>query len=181
MVSSKIIKGCIKNDRKCQKDLYATCAPYVYTIAKSYIRDEQYVRDALQESFSSIYGSLKNFDEAKGSLKSWIAKITTYRCIDFLKKNNKIKFDTNLEVVDYFSEDDFNYLNQLTRADIESLLHLMPQGYRTAFMLVAIDDYKHKEVGELLEITAETSRSQYHRALKWVKKNMSITKKKREL
>ncbi|MBK9582218.1 MAG: sigma-70 region 4 domain-containing protein [Saprospiraceae bacterium] len=36
----------------------------------------------------------------------------------------------------------------------------MPVGYKTIFLLSVIDEYSHKEIGELLGITPETSRSQ---------------------
>lgn len=77
--------------------------------------------------------------------------------------------------MDHLSKDDFAHLDQLSKADIVLLLEDMPQGYKTIFLLHAIDDFSHKEIAELLEISPETSRSQYHRALKWIKKNTLIT------
>lgn len=129
----------------------------------------------MQDAFVSIYESIQNFDESKGTFKSWIAKIATYRSIDFLKKNNKININQELEAIENISEDDFKHLDSLTKEDIESLLKEMPTGYRTIFLLSAIDGFSNKEIGKLLNISPETSRSQYHRALKWIKKNLSLT------
>lgn len=175
MISSKTIQGCIKNDRLCQKQLYQDCAPYVYAIVKSYVVDEGYIKDVMQDAFASIFSSIHNYDQNKGSFKSWVSRIVTFRAIDFLKINNKVKFNTELEVLDRFSEDSFRHLDSLTKDDIDNLLSDMPEGYKTIFMLSVIDEYTHKEIGGLLAISPETSRSQLHRAMKWLKNNINFT------
>jgi RNA polymerase sigma-70 factor (ECF subfamily) len=40
----------------------------------------------------------------------------------------------------------------------------LPDGYRTIFNLYVIEEYSHKEIAELLEITPSASRSQLSRA-----------------
>ena len=175
MIDKKIIKACIKGDRVAHKQLYQSCAPYIYTVVRSYVKDEVFIKDVMQDAFASIFLSIHQYDASKGSFKSWVAKISTYRSIDFLRKHQRIEINYELEVVDYLSEDDFAHLDQLSKRDIETLLEEMPQGYKTIFLLHAIDDFSHKEIGKLLDISPETSRSQYHRSLKWIKKNTLIT------
>ena len=175
MTDKDLVKGCIKQDRRSQKALYQSYAPYAYSVAKSYIKDTNLIQDIMQESFTSIFKSIDKFDSSKGNLKSWIAKIVTYRAIDFLKLYKKISIDHALNVVDDIVEEDFAYLDNYTKGDIEALLKHMPSGYRTIFLLSAIDEYSHVEIGEMLDITATTSRSQYHRSLKWIKKHISLT------
>ncbi|MBK8371303.1 MAG: sigma-70 family RNA polymerase sigma factor [Saprospiraceae bacterium] len=38
-----------------------------------------------------------------------------------------------------------------------------------------MEEYSHKEIGEMLSITQETSRSQLFRAIKWIKNNILNT------
>ena len=45
---------------------------------------------------------------------------------------------------------------------MECLLQ-MPIGFRTVINLYAIEGFNHKEIGEMLEISESTSRSQYIR------------------
>lgn len=177
MVSQQIIKQCIGNDRQAQASLYNTCAPYVYTVVKSYISDEDYIKDTMQESFAGVFKSLDKYDEQRGKFKSWIAQITIRKCIDHLKSNKKIVFSSPLEVVESFSDNDFEYLDQLSKNDISHLLRDMPSGYKTIFMLSIIDEYPHTEIAIMLDISKETSRSQLHRALKWIKNNIFQTAK----
>lgn len=172
MVSSRIINLCIKNDRVAQGELYTSCAPYIYTIVKSYISDDEFVKDIMQESFASIFTSVKRFDSSKGHFKAWIAQITIRKCLDFLKTNHKITLSTNLEVIESFSYQDFNHLDQLSKKEIIDMLAKMPSGYKNIFLLSVIDEYPHTEIAKMMNISPETSRSQLHRAMKWIKNNI---------
>ena len=42
----------------------------------------------------------------------------------------------------------------------------LPEGYRVVFSLYMFEGYDHKEIGEILEITEATSKSQFSRARK---------------
>jgi len=50
------------------------------------------------------------------------------------------------------------------RIDFESAIEQLPAGARHVFVLHDIEGYTHEEIGELLEVTAGTSKSQLHRA-----------------
>ena len=172
MVSLDVINNCIARDKLAQRQLYEACAPYIYTIIKSYIGDKSYRKDAMQEALAHIFASLENYDVNKGQFKNWISRITANRCATLLKRT--INFNLRLEetITPDLGEDTFAYLDQLSKTEIEQLLGDMPKGYRTIFLLSVIEDYSHKEIGELLNITPETSRSQLFRAIKWIKKNI---------
>ncbi|MEM9547072.1 MAG: sigma-70 family RNA polymerase sigma factor [Bacteroidota bacterium] len=172
MIPDKIIEKCKKGDRPSQGMLYNTCAPYVFTVVKSYVKDEDYVKDIMQEAFAAIFKSIDSYDSKKGSFKPWIAQITIRKCINHLKYFEKFRICSDLEVVDTFSDEDFSHLDELSVNDISVLLHEMPSGYKTIFMLSVIDEYPHTEIAKLLDISPETSRSQLHRAMKWIKKNI---------
>lgn len=70
-------------------------------------------------------------------------------------------------------ESDFETrINEISKEEMKLLLHQMPDGYRQIFMMVIVDEYSHKEVSEILEISIDTSRSQLSRAKRWIKKNI---------
>ena len=50
------------------------------------------------------------------------------------------------------------------RVDMEAAIEQLPQGARDVFVLHDVEGYTHEEIGELLEVTAGTSKSQLHRA-----------------
>lgn len=152
--------------------MYKSCAPYIFTIIKNYFSYEDDRKDALQEVFAQIFLSIHQFDDIKGSFKSWASRLTVYQCIALLRKKNKLQINYSLEVVDNVGENALDSLEKLSVNDLENMLKYMPDGYRTIFLLSVIDEYSHKEIGDMLGITAETSRSQLFRAIKWIKNNI---------
>jgi len=48
--------------------------------------------------------------------------------------------------------------------DFESAIERLPEGARQVFVLHDVEGYKHKEIGEMLGVTAGTSKAQLHRA-----------------
>ena len=47
---------------------------------------------------------------------------------------------------------------------IRKALFELPDGYRVVFSLYMLEGYDHKEIGDILEISEATSKSQYSRA-----------------
>jgi RNA polymerase sigma-70 factor (ECF subfamily) len=52
----------------------------------------------------------------------------------------------------------------LEAEDLMKIIEKLPKGYQVVFSLFAIEGYSHKEIGELLNISEDTSKSQYFRA-----------------
>ena len=175
MIDTIYINQCKNGDASSYKKLYELTSSYVYAIIKTYIRDEEYRKDIMQETYAALFTSIGTFDENKGEFKSWMAKITVYNCISFLRKNSKMKFDYSLSLVEEIDDNDYVKLHELSKNEINELLINMPLGYKTIFLLSVIDEYTHKEIAELLNITTETSRSQLMRGIQWIKKNISLT------
>lgn len=172
MIDQNTIKKCIKGDQQAYSLLYKSCAPYVFSIVKNYFTPDDDRKDAMQEVFAQIFLSLQNFDPERGSFKSWMSKISVYQCIAILRKKDKIQIQYSMEVVDEENYDYIDSLEKLSVQDLEKMLIKMPSGYRAIFLLSVIDEYSHKEISELLGISAETSRSQLFRAIKWIKSNI---------
>jgi len=173
VVESTVIKAAIKREQGAFKSIYESCAPYAYAIVRRYISNTNDHKDILQEAFARIFLSLQTFDASKGDFKPWLRRIIINQCMQHLRKNQKRAVIVPLNHTNEAPNEDLEeQLTKLSKSDIEQLLTQMPEGYRQIFMLVAIDDYTHKEVGELLDISPETSRSQFSRARKWLKKHL---------
>jgi RNA polymerase sigma-70 factor (ECF subfamily) len=55
-------------------------------------------------------------------------------------------------------------LEKLKMEDLLKMVSELSTGYRTVFNLYAIEGYSHKEIGEMLNISEGTSKSQLSRA-----------------
>lgn len=173
MVGSDIINRCIKQDQQGYRLLYEACIPYVYSIVRSYVNDDFYQKDIIQETYAKVFKSLDQFDATQGEFKYWLRKITVNFCLMHLRK---IKNFTPIVPIDKYDEQipdsNYGFEHELSREDINQLLEKMPLGYKTIFMLIAIDGYSHEEVSAELNISGGTSRSQYLRAKNYIKEHI---------
>jgi RNA polymerase sigma-70 factor (ECF subfamily) len=57
--------------------------------------------------------------------------------------------------------------------DVEVAIQQLPRGARDVFVLHDVEGYTHEEIGEMLEVTAGTSKSQLHRARMALRQHLS--------
>lgn len=165
-IEDELVKGCLVNDRKSQKMLFDRYKDAMYTLAFRILRDEDMACDALQEGFIKVFGSLKKF-EGKSTLGAWIKTIMVRSTLRLVDK----RFDT----IDYEKE----YANELIEWDenltgelLDKAIASLSAGYRSVFVLIEVEGYTHKEVGETLGISVGTSKSQLSRAKKLLQEKL---------
>lgn len=173
MVDSTLIHAIKQRDQRAFKVLYESCIRYVYAIVRRYVADESDHQDVIQEIFARLFLSIDSFDENKGEFKFWLRRITINQCIKHYHRHKDSAQVDPLETAANLQSDTREKASTLSEEDILLFLAGMPEGYKQVFMLVVMDEYSHREVGEMLNISAETSRSQLHRAKKWIRENRS--------
>jgi RNA polymerase sigma-70 factor (ECF subfamily) len=162
----KLIKKAQTQDRVAQYQLYQKFAPKMLGVSRYYIKDMHYAEDVLQKAFCKAFLNLKKY-EFKGSFEGWLRRIVVTSSIDFLRQKKNLMIQT----------DDFSYYetaeNPLDEVQdtshIEKAIDKLPAGYKTVFCLYVLEDYKHKEIAEVLNIDIGTSKSQLYKARKMLK------------
>jgi RNA polymerase sigma-70 factor (ECF subfamily) len=160
-----------KGDQQAFKKMYELCISYVYSIVNRYVSNESDYKDVIQEIFARVFTGIKSYDPKKGEFKYWLRRLVINQCMTHYRKHKK---PATFISMDDINEIEMGYETQsfeLKREDIEKQLDEMPEGYKQVFMMVVLDDYSHKEVAEILDVTPETSRSQLFRAKKWLRGN----------
>ena len=65
--------------------------------------------------------------------------------------------------------------------ELMTLISSLPDGYRTVFNLNVIEGYTHKEIGDMLGISENTSKSQLSRARTSLQKKLKALKDKEQI
>ncbi|MEY4538364.1 MAG: hypothetical protein RLZZ306_121, partial [Bacteroidota bacterium] len=60
----------------------------------------------------------------------------------------------------------------LSNEELLTLINQLPDGYRMVFNLYVIDGYSHSEIGEMLGVSENTSKSQLSRAKELLRKQL---------
>jgi RNA polymerase sigma-70 factor (ECF subfamily) len=119
--------------------------------------------DFLQEGFIKVFTNLRSFRN-EGSLEGWIRRTIVNTAINLIKKNSKFLKDTDVEKADLLPQNEAGAFDHLYVEELLELISTLPVGYRMVFNLNVIEGYTHKEIGELLDISENTSKSQLSRA-----------------
>ena len=174
LTEQKLIKLCLKKNRKAQKELYDKHGPTMKMVCLRYLYDKSSAEDALNKAFLKVFTKLKTYKNA-GSFEGWIRKVVVNECLDINRQTKKtIRIDEDSNRHD-FSTLPIAEQNHNT-AYILRVVNQLPDGYRTVFNMVEIDGFSHKEVAQKLEITESASRSQLTKAKKILRKKLEVFK-----
>jgi len=162
----QLIEGCRKNKRKSQKRLYEQYCDAMFTIAYRIVKDMDLANDVLQEAFIQVFRDIKQF-KGESTIGAWIKTIVVRNAIKKFKNERiflPIEESTNGETVSWPEE--------MYSEDLEKAILSLPLGYRTIFLLIEVEGYKHREVAKILNISEGTSKSQLHYAKKQLQKSL---------
>ena len=168
----ELIRGCLRNDRRCQKLLFEKYSPDMMAICMRYSRDRDDAKDILQDSFIKVFSKFDLFT-GDGTIRGWIQSIVVRTAIDHYRKQQR-------EHKNIVSEDDYWESGEnaeieadLAAEEIVKIIQNLPHLQRTVFNLFAIEGYSHKEIAEELEITEGTSKWYLCEARKTLKQILS--------
>ena len=159
---SDLIRGCLEEDRRMQEELYRRFSPRMFGVCLRYAGNAAEAEDILQEGFIKVYKKLGSY-RREGSFEGWIRRIFVNTAIEHFRRKTYQQPIT--EQHENTVEGKFlSVLDDLAEKDIMKLIQELSPGYRTVFNLYVVEGYTHKEIGDLLNISEGTSKSQLSRA-----------------
>jgi RNA polymerase sigma factor (sigma-70 family) len=164
-IHQDLIDSCRKKDIRAQFRVYRLYYKNMYNISLRIVNNPGEAEDIMQDSFLSAFENIESFS-GQVSFGAWLKRIVINRSLDFLRKK-KIELtviEESGEIADYQDdrEDDEQISMKVDR--IYECIKLLPDGYRVILSLYLLEGYDHEEIGDILGISASTSRSQYTRA-----------------
>ncbi len=171
MINDHFLKKCIQKDAKAQRMLYDLLSSRVMGISMRYSKDRDEAKDIFQEAFIKIFKNLNKLKEVE-YLERWAKKITVNTAINHFKSNKKHYESLHFEALEHsgFVLDDI--VEMLSQEELVRLINKLPEGFRMVFNLYIVEGYNHKEIGEMLNISEGTSKSQLSRAKTALKKEL---------
>ncbi len=175
MTENDIIRGCIKSDASCQRELFNQYAGRLMTVCLRYAGDRHEAEDILQEAFIIIFKNIHQY-RSEGAFDKWLKRIVINCALRWIEKK-KIRFaDLNNEASN-IALNDTDALSSLSEEELLRLIRELPNGYRIVFNLYVMEGYTHDEIASLLHIKPVTSRSQLLQAKRWLQQQILSVKK----
>ena len=160
----ELIKGCIRQDARCQRMLFDRYAGKMMSVCLRYANDTMEAEDMIQDAFIKVFQYIGQF-KFEGAFEGWVRRIVVNTAIRHLEKK-KMHFkdiDDNSYNAPQIDAQAYTHLGE---DDLMKLISQLPEGYRLVFNLNAIEGYSHEEIADMLNIQPGTSRSQLVKARK---------------
>lgn len=155
----------------------------MFRICLSYAADYDSANDLLQEGFLKVFKNLHKYKNT-GPLGGWIRQVIVNSCIDIYRKSAQRSQEVSIDDEQFIESKVVSINNIETHFDTADFLLIikdLPVGYRIVLNLYYLEEYKHKEIAERLDITVGTSKSQLSKAKKYLKKILVNTLSEEEL
>ena len=170
MNEEQLVNKCLEKDTLAQKQLFDFYSKRMMGVCLRYSKDSEEAQDVLQMGFIKVFEKLDMYNH-KGSLEGWIRKIIVNTALDNIRKNKKLMNNVEIDKVDYqLHNNNENAIDELSAQDLLKVIQSMPTGFKTVFNMYVIEGYSHKEIAEELNISVNTSKSQFSRARAYLQK-----------
>lgn len=128
----------------------------LYRFAKSILKNDTEVEDAISESILKAYKN-KNILKNKESFKSWMMRIVANECYDLIRRNNRFDLRDNLETLNLVHMDKEYY-------GLRDMIDDLNEEFSSVLVLFYYEDMSIKEISKVLEISEGTVKSRLSRA-----------------
>ena len=167
-----------------QQKVFHTCI--------SFIPNKEDAEDVVQEVFLEVYRSIHKF-KGDSKLSTWIYKISTNKCLEFIrKKNAKKRFafmqsimgnEVPLDKTNFFTE--FNHPgilleNKEKTETIYLAINSLPESQRVVFTLAKLDGKSYQEIVDITGKSLSSVESIMFRAKKNLQKKLENFYKKEQ-
>lgn len=135
----------------------------MFGVCCRYTGDRATAEDLLHDGFITIYTKIGEY-RGEGSFEGWCRRIFVNTALGNLRKKNPLSESDELDKAVWLSDRQEDAIDKMSGEELLDIVAALPDGYRTILNLYAVEGYSHKEIGEMMGISENTSRSQYFRA-----------------
>ena len=157
-----------------QQKVFATCI--------SFVPNKEDAEDIAQEVFLEVFNSIGKF-KGNSKLSTWIYRITTNKCLEFIRKRNtKKRFgfmqsilgnEIPLDKTSYFTEMNHPGIILENKEKSETLffaINQLPDAQKVVFTLHKVDAKSYQEISDITEKSISSVESLMFRAKKNLQK-----------
>ena len=157
-----------------QQKVFATCI--------SFVPNKEDAEDIAQEVFVEIFNSINKFN-GHSKLSTWIFRITTNKCLEFIRKRNTKKRFAFLQTItgneppmdktSYFTEMNHPGIILENKEKSETLffaINQLPDAQKVVFTLHKVDGKSYEEISDITEKSVSSIESLMFRAKKNLQK-----------
>lgn len=172
-IDNELLLAAKKGDQKAYTALMEKYRKSVYHLILKIVKSPEDAEDLMIEAFSKAFDRLDQYSPDY-AFSTWLYKITSNTCIDFLRKKSIEKISLEKEGKSLFDSINFSTnsnpemdLIKSQRIDkLQDAVNSMDEIFSRVIALRYFKEYSYEEISEELNIPVGTIKVQLHRAKK---------------
>ncbi|GAA4404554.1 RNA polymerase sigma factor [Nibrella viscosa] len=148
----------------------------IYWHVRKMVIDHDDADDLTQETFIKVWTSLENF-RGDSQLYTWIYRIATNECLNFLNKKRRKFFlpigDVEGELTEKLESDTGGPSGDEVQLKLQKALLKLPDKQRLVFNMKYFDDMKYEEIAEITGTSVGALKASYHLAVKKIEEYLN--------
>lgn len=175
---SVLIRKCLEGDEKSFEKLLNRYKGPVFSICLRMVRNRDDAEDISQDVFIRVFNMLDRYNPSF-PFSSWLFRITSNLCIDFLRKNKRtvLSIDSPVEGKDgeMLRQFESNEQGPEKRMELkekmeylEQSIGTLPERYRIIVIMRHQEHLSYEQISEMLGIPLGTVKARIHRARKMI-------------
>ncbi len=176
---AQLVERCLGGDEKAFEELLARYRRPVYSICLRMVRNETDAEDLAQEAFVRTFNVLDRYNAAY-PFSSWLYRITSNLCIDFIRRRRKgiVSLDEPVpgrdgdmprQIESGRGDPERDLQTREMMAVLEEAVGALPEHYRIIVILRHQEQLSYEEISENLGIPLGTVKARIHRARNLIK------------
>lgn len=171
LITKKQLSLCQTKDAKAQWELYDLYKAKIMGVSRRYTKNKEEAEDVFQEVFIRVFQNINQLNDPE-RLEQWLMRIAVNTAVNYYHKNKRHQHVEERNGYHYQNEEYELILSHFSDEILIKLINELPEGYRMVFNLHEVEGYSHAEIGELLQISEVTSRSQLNRGKQTLKNRL---------
>ncbi len=146
----------------------------IYAIIRNVLHSHFDTNDVLQNTFIKAYRYLGDF-KGESAISTWLYRIATNECYNFLRKKNKRKegsldeqasqFGEQLKSDPYFDGDEWEI-------ELAKAVDQLPEKQKMVFNLRYFQEMKYAEISKVLDTSEGALKASFHHAVKKIEQSI---------
>lgn len=161
-------------NQKGLSDLYDQYCGALNGIILRIVRNENVAEEILQNTFLKIWDNIDSFDETKGTIYTWMARIARNNALDVVRLKTFMAHEKSKEI------DDTVYNNvsetKTSHIDVNAMLAGVDKKYSAILEHVYLLGYNHRETAEILDLPLGTVKTRLRSALEQMRDQLKDEK-----
>ena len=161
-----------QHDASAMEELYERIRVPVYAYALSLVKNPYDAEDILHDTLLSVYHAAHSY-EPLGKPMAWILTIARHHGYGLLRQRRHLA-DIPEDALDTYVQDKPTVTPE-DRIVLEQCLTALSDTERQIVVMHAVAGMKHRHIAELLQLPLSTVLSKYNRAIKKIRKKLSVS------